>query len=97
MTNLQATLKIIFTDPMCVFIVVLIFLRYLEPLYVELGCNSCELENKSAVCTRLIRAQIESSGHGNLRDYLTIEAIIKMLAVKSSFTGFVFVLTTCLI
>jgi hypothetical protein len=97
MVNLYTLFKIIITDPMCIFTIVLIFLRYLEPLYVELGCNSCELENKNAVCTRLLRAQIESSGDGNLRDYLDIEAIIKILAVKSSFTGFVFVLTTCLI
>ena len=96
--QLKSTLQTLSKDPVCLFTLFLILLRYLEPLYLELGCNSIELtHDKHAVCTRLLRATIDSSEASSLRDFLKVDAVIKMLGVKASFTGFVFVFSTMLV
>ena len=79
---------------MCIFTLFLCFLRYSEPLYLELGCNSVEIiHDRHSICTRLLRATIDNSEAVSLRDYLKLDAVIRMLIVKASYTGFVCLLS----
>ena len=98
MTNIRTTLHTVTRDPVCLFTLFLCLLSYLEPLYLELGCNSVEIpHDRHSVCTRLLRATIDNSEAVSLRDYLKLDAVIRMLAVKVSYTGFVVLLSVAFV
>lgn len=58
--QLRQNTNLVLTTPVCLFITALLFLRYLEPIYLEMGCNSIELDSKHATCTRLLRTSIDN-------------------------------------
>ena len=98
MVNLRTTLNTVTGDPVCLFTLFLCLMRYFEPLYLELGCNSVEIvHDRHSICTRLLRATIDNSEAVSLRDYLKLDAVIKMLFVKASYTGFVVLLSVAFV